>query len=62
MKMKNVLSFGTCQFILIKKFKSNRPDQDQHQELKTCLLIDIAVPAKRNTFVKMVENLVKYIE
>ena len=44
-----------------KEIKSNRPDISvKDQELKTCLLIDMAVPVERNTSVKMVEKLSKY--
>ena len=44
-----------------KEIKSNRHDIIiKDQELKKCLLIDMAIFAERNTSVKMVEKLSKY--
>ena len=44
-----------------KEIKSNRPDIIiKDQELKKCLLIDMAITAERNTFVKMTDKLSKY--
>ena len=44
-----------------KEVKSNRPDIIiKDRELKKCLLIDRAIPAERNTYVKMIEKLSKY--
>ena len=44
-----------------KEIKSNRSDISiKHQELKKCLLIDMAIPAERNTSVKMIGKLSKH--
>ena len=59
--MKHVLYPGTSLPVHIdKEIKSNRSGFIiKDQELKKCVLIDMAIPAKRNTSVKVIEKLSK---
>ena len=50
MKMNPVLSSGVCRFTLKTEIKFNRPNIIiKDQELKKCLLIDMAVSAEQIT-------------